>query len=202
MNGDVVRRATNFYDKVHNETYGIDGNKAFSHLVEAVNHVSELLTLIATPEATVSSEDSVEKESSRPQGLHDYVQLDKDGNPVKASTGVHYDPTGQIREPPHCPSCHCETPSMLDQIRQNDKNTHAAWFKDAYSDTITKAFIDRRWLLGEVDRLRADLSQWEKQTKGQVWVSTDEYARLMSRSEMLNEVEHVLSQPVEDTFRT
>lgn len=111
---------------------------------------------------------------------------------------IHYDSTGKTREPPHCPSCHCDTafPSRLDQIRQHDvEDMKIQWI----SDSMRRANSDRHWLLGQVDRMQAELDSFNKDMQEGTWVKKDDYSDLMRRSAMLSEVQNALSQP-EDTF--
>lgn len=108
---------------------------------------------------------------------------------LNKSLVIHYDPTGKTREPPHCPSCHCETPSMLDQIRQNDKDAPELWFGPNATGVTGTACKNRRWLLEEAGRLQKELSRWEIETRGQVFVPAAEYAELCKRNRILGDIE-------------
>lgn len=52
--------------------------------------------------------------------------------------------------------------SDIDTIRQRDADSAETWFKDPPLGACGRAFIDRRWLLAEVDRQRGTLSLAEE----------------------------------------
>lgn len=46
----------------------------------------------------------------------------------------------------------------LAAIRERDANAAATWFKEPALGACGRAFIDRRWLLAEIDRLQIELT--------------------------------------------
>lgn len=64
--------------------------------------------------------------------------------------------------------------SDIEQIRR----AHASARPNTQNPAWMNCHHDCGVLLAEIERLRRELSQWEKQTQGQVWIPSDEYAAL------------------------